>query len=93
MTHPQQDLDGTAVALYTQPGCGQCVFVKLKLKKDHVEFTEIDISQDETAEAYIRDLGYLSLPVVYVSTEFGDVHWHGNNPDKYQQYITDARWP
>lgn len=81
--------DGIAVTLYSKPkGCVQCDATKRKFKKEGVEYTEVDVTQDETALEFIKSLGYAQAPVVYVSAPEGDVHWSGNDVLKIGKYIT-----
>jgi glutaredoxin-like protein NrdH len=65
------------VTVYTLPACVQCDSTKRVLKKNSVEFNEVDLSQDEGAYEMVKALGYQSAPVVIA----GDVHWSGFRPD------------
>lgn len=95
ITERIQNRDGVAVVVYTTPGCVQCVPTIRQLKKAGIVFTEVDITTDETAQAYVtgpRDqggLGYLSAPVVVTSTPDGDIDWNGLRPDLIKLHITD----
>lgn len=97
--YPQQELDGTAVALFTQPGCGPCIAVKRALQSKGIEFTEVNAREDEAAQKFIATLRdaegkpYQGTPILYVSTPEGDVHWHGFDPVKMQTHIFDNQWP
>jgi glutaredoxin-like protein NrdH len=66
------------ITVYTLPSCVQCDSTKRVLKKNSVEFNEIDLSQDEEAYAMVKALGYQAAPVVIA----GDDHWSGFRPDK-----------
>lgn len=84
-----QARDGAATVLYSKPGCQPCRMTKKKLDASGIYYTEVDVTQDETALAYIRDtLGYSGVPVVYVSTIEGDFHWQGLNVALIEQHIT-----
>jgi glutaredoxin-like protein NrdH len=84
-----QARDGSAVVLYTKPNCQPCRITKLKLKQAGIYYTEVDVTQDETALAYVKDtLGYTGAPVVYVSTIEGDVHWYGLDIANIERHIT-----
>jgi glutaredoxin-like protein NrdH len=67
--------DNTVV--YTLPACVQCDSTKRLLKRENIEFTEVDLSQDEEAMAMVRSLGYSAAPVVIS----GDKHWSGFKMD------------
>ena len=66
------------VTVYTLPACVQCDSTKRVLTRNSIEYSEIDLSADESAMAYVRGLGYTAAPVV-VS---GEDHWSGFRPDK-----------
>lgn len=84
-----QARDGAATVLYSKPGCQPCRMTKKKLDAAGMYYTEVDVTQDETALAYIRDtLGYSGVPVLYVSTIEGDFHWQGLNVALIEQHIT-----
>ena len=53
------------------------------LKQHNIEYTSIDISEDEEALAKIRSLGIASVPVVETETET----WTGFNPLKLRTLI------
>lgn len=61
------------VTVYTLPACVQCDSTKKFLKRNFIEYTEIDISKDEKAMQKIRDLGFTQAPVV----EFEGETWSG----------------
>ena len=90
-----QARDGVAVVVYTTPGCVQCGPTKKMLDKAGVVYTEVDLSQDPGAHAYVTGdradggLGYKSAPIVYVSTIDGDIDWQGFRPDNVKKFITE----
>lgn len=80
--------DGAAITLYSKPkGCVQCDATKRKFQKEGIEYTEVDVTTDETALEFIKGLGYGQAPVVYVSKPDGDHHWSGHNPNEIDQHI------
>lgn len=82
-----QARDGVAVTLYTKPNCQPCRMTKRKLAG--TEYTEVDVTEDPAALAYVKDtLGYTGAPVVYVSTPTEDIHWYGLNVPMIEQHIT-----
>ena len=67
-----------SVTVYTLPSCVQCDNTKRVLTKTGVEFSTVDLSEDETAYEMVKALGYQAAPVVIA----GDDHWSGFRPDK-----------
>lgn len=61
------------VTVYTLPACVQCDSTKRYLKKNMIEFQEVDMSQDSQALERVRDWGYTQAPVV----EYGEQRWSG----------------
>jgi glutaredoxin-like protein NrdH len=61
------------VTVYSLPSCPQCDTSKSYLKRNGIEFQEVDLSQDEDAMTYVQSLGYTAAPVIV--TEKG--HWSG----------------
>lgn len=68
-----------AIAVYSKPNCAPCFATKRALTKAGLAFTEVDVTEDATALAYVRDLGAQESPVVVLST--GE-HWTGFNPTR-----------
>ena len=66
------------VTVYTLPSCVQCDSTKRYLKRNLIEYTEIDISKDESAYSKVKEMGYTEAPVV----EYDKDHWSGFRFDK-----------
>ena len=66
------------VTVYSKPSCVQCVATKKALDKADIDYTVIDISQDDEARELVLGLGYKGVPVVVA----GDQHWNGFRPDR-----------
>lgn len=66
------------VQLLTKPACVACTQTKRALDRLGVEYTTIDITEDENALQTAKDLGYMQAPVVIA----GDDHWSGFQPDR-----------
>ena len=66
------------VTVYSKPRCVQCNATYRALENAGVEYTTVDISQDDEARAKVMDLGYMQAPVVITDTD----HWSGFNPGK-----------
>jgi glutaredoxin-like protein NrdH len=64
--------------VYTKPACVQCDQTKKLLDKNGVEYTTIDISEDQEAFDKIVAMGFMSAPVVIS----GNDSWAGFQPDK-----------
>lgn len=73
-----------SVTVYTLPSCPQCETTKKVLDRGSVEYSVIDLSQDEKAYEMVKALGYQSAPVVIA----GDSHWSGFRPDFLNQLVT-----
>lgn len=54
----------TKVTVYSKDMCGQCMFLKKMLDGKNIPFEEKNVTQDETALAYLQDKGISSLPYV-----------------------------
>lgn len=83
--------DGAAITLYSKPACVQCNATKLKFKKEGLvegeDYTLVDVSQDPAALEFIKSLGYMQAPVVYVSKPEGDRHWSGYDVEEIDEHI------
>ena len=69
------------VTVYSKPNCVQCTQTKKYLDKKGVEYTTIDITEDEQALNLILDKGFLAAPVV----NDNDRWWAGFNPEKLDE--------
>jgi glutaredoxin-like protein NrdH len=66
------------VTVYTTPTCVQCESTKKLMDKNGIEYSVVDLTQDDEAMTMVRELGYASAPVVVA----GENHWSGFRPDK-----------
>lgn len=69
------------VTIYTLPSCPQCETTKRFLARQGVEYKEVDLSEDAEATEMVKQLGYVSAPVVVA----GDAHWSGFRLERLQQ--------
>jgi glutaredoxin-like protein NrdH len=70
------------VTVYTKYGCPQCDMTKRVLDGEGIEFTAINVQDDEKAMEYVKDvLGLSSMPVVIIE---GEEPFTGFRPDKLQ---------
>jgi len=70
-----------AVTVYTKPSCVQCNATYRALDSRGIEYEVLDVTEDETALATVKELGYLQAPVVVADGE----HWSGFRPDKIDE--------
>ena len=66
------------VTVYTLPACVQCDSTKRYLKKNFVEYNEVNLAEDANSMDYVRSLGFTSAPVVVA----GEESWSGFRMDK-----------
>jgi glutaredoxin-like protein NrdH len=65
------------ITVYSLPACVQCIQTKKLLEREGYEFSEVMLSEDDSAAEKVKALGYQSAPVVIA----GDKHWSGFRPD------------
>ena len=70
--------------LYTKPGCVQCNATARKFDSTGIEYTAIDLTQDQAALGRMKELGYLQAPVIYVDE---NIHWSGYQPDLIEKHL------
>ncbi|MDY5585268.1 MAG: glutaredoxin-like protein NrdH [Arcanobacterium sp.] len=75
-----------SITVYTKPSCVQCNASKRALDKYGLEYSEVDLTQDEEALATVKALGYQQAPVIFAD---GD-HWAGFRPDKIKALVKVA---
>ena len=71
------------VTVYGKPGCRACVNTTRQLKKNGVEFTYIDFTQDADAEALLHSRGVKAAP--FVTSPVGD--WSGLDEAKIDELV------
>jgi len=69
--------------VYTKPQCVQCDATKRWLDNHGIEYSTVDITEDQEAFDKIVSLGFRAAPVV--DSPVGS--WSGFNPDKLSQLI------
>ena len=67
-----------SVTVYSKPMCVQCDATKRALSRQGIAYTEVDLTEDASALAQVKALGYQQAPVVMAGGE----HWAGFRPDK-----------
>lgn len=76
-----------AVAVYTKPNCQQCTATKRRLDRRGIDYTEIDITEDQDAYDYVISLGHQQAPIVVLDD---GTHWSGFRLDRIDQ-ITNTK--
>lgn len=66
------------VTLYSLPNCVQCDSTKRFLKSKFIDFSEINMAEDNEALQKVREWGYTQAPIV----EYGSERWSGFRFDK-----------
>ena len=74
------------ITVYTKPACVQCNATYKALDKVGVDYSIVDISQNDDARDFVMALGYLQAPVVVA----GEDHWSGFRPDRIKALATVA---
>lgn len=73
-----------SVTVYTKPNCPQCRMTYLKLGKEGIEYTSVDVTENAQALMFItEELGYSQAPVVVVDQDIEN-HWSGFRPDRIE---------
>lgn len=54
------------VVIYTKKSCPECERLKAWLRNSQIEYSEINIEEDNEALDYIKSLGLMSLPQVFI---------------------------
>ena len=66
------------ITVYTKPSCVQCDATKRHLDKLGLDYSTVDITQDQEAFDKIVGMGFQAAPVVITD----DASWSGYQPDK-----------
>lgn len=66
------------VKVYTKKNCPQCMMTKQYMDGLSIEYEAIDTTEDEEARAYVKSLGFQTLPVVEAE---GLKAWFGFRPE------------
>lgn len=74
------------ITVYTKPACVQCNATYRALDKQGLEYTVVDITEDDDAREYVMALGHLQAPIVVA----GEDHWSGFRPDRIKALAAAA---
>lgn len=58
------------LTVYTKPGCSHCVTAKEHLRKNDIEFAEIDAVATEGALDFLRNSGFKTMPVIFAGDRY-----------------------
>ena len=85
------------ITVYSKPRCPQCDATARLLNKMGAPYTKVDVTEDDVAYSFVKNLGYQQVPVVVVrdlhtdGDERGDnivEHWSGFKPDRIKRAAT-----
>ena len=81
------------VTLYTKNKCVQCDRTKKWLDKNDVAYTTINMDESPADLEAVKELGFLTAPVVIVSTgdPETDLMWGGFIPDNLKKYTHSTK--
>lgn len=71
------------VTVYTMHGCGACDRAKEFLTRNHVKFTELNVSENTQAREELLAMGYRAAPVIKVD----DQTMLGFDADKLRHFL------
>jgi glutaredoxin-like protein NrdH len=80
----------TTITVYSKPSCVQCTATYRALDKLALEYTVVDISQDDQARQVVMAMGHLQAPVVVVTTGETTTSWAGYRPDQLKALTATA---
>ena len=78
------------LTVYSKPRCVQCNATYRALDAKGIPYRVVDLSQDDAALEYVKDLGYAQAPVVVVDDQD---HWAGFNPGEIDRIAKRAILP
>lgn len=70
------------LTVYSKPSCVQCNATYRALDALGIEYNIVDLTQNDAALEYVKELGYAQAPVVVVDDQD---HWAGFRPDKIER--------
>lgn len=71
------------ITVYTKNNCPQCDMTKMVLEGEEIEFTSINVEEDDQALAYVKDeLGFNATPVIVAE---GVEPFSGFQPNKLKE--------
>lgn len=71
------------ITIYSKPNCVQCNATYQALERKNIPYQVVDLTQDDDALQFVRQLGYQQVPVVIADQE----HWSGFRPDMISRLL------
>lgn len=77
------------ITIYSKPRSKECMYTKMYLDQNKVEYENVDIEANLGAFELIKHYGFTSLPVVVIDDEFDnpDKAWAGFQVDRLERLI------
>ena len=70
------------LTVYSKPSCVQCNATYRALDAKGILYDIVDLSENDAALEYVKELGYSQAPVVVVDDQD---HWSGFRPDNIKR--------
>lgn len=58
------------ITLYSQPSCAPCRVAKSRFQREGIEFTEINVQEDEAAAERLKSHGFTGTPVFHYAGRY-----------------------
>ncbi|EMI5492524.1 glutaredoxin-like protein NrdH [Providencia stuartii] len=71
------------ITIYSKPNCVQCNATYQALERKNIPYQVVDLTEDDDALQFVRQLGYQQVPVVVADQE----HWSGFRPDMISRLL------
>ena len=77
------------ITVYSKPRCMDCMYTKMYLDQNKVEYENVDIEANPGALELLRHYGWQTLPVVAIDDELSDKTktWAGFQIDKLEELV------
>lgn len=77
------------ISVYSKHRCMECMYTKMYLEQNKVEYENVDIEANPGAFELIKHYGFTSLPVVVIDDEFDNPNkaWTGFQVDRLERLM------
>ena len=77
------------LTVYSKPRCKECMYTKMYLEQNKIEYENVDIEANPGAFELIKHYGFTSLPVVVIDDEFEDPNktWMGFQVERLERVM------
>lgn len=77
------------LTIYTKPRCMDCMYTKMWLDQNKIEYKNVDIEANPGALELLRHYGWQTLSVVAIDDEISDKTktWAGFQIDKLEELV------